>query len=185
MSEKTFYIIAGANGSGKSTFGNEFTKVKNMPFLNADDIASDHFHDNVKKNRISAGKIFIRRLRSYLTMNQSFAVESTLSGQYLLEYIQKAREYNFLTIIIYIFLETADQNVYRVGNRRSKGGHDVPPDDIVRRYERSKKLFWNSYRNIADDWLLFYNGEKTFRPVAQAGEVIDNKLMNTFMKGVK
>ena len=36
---KTLYIIAGANGSGKTTFAKEFAKEKNLYFLNVDRLA--------------------------------------------------------------------------------------------------------------------------------------------------
>ena len=35
------YIIAGANGSGKTTFAKEFSNKKNLDFINADEIAKE------------------------------------------------------------------------------------------------------------------------------------------------
>lgn len=35
------YIIAGANGSGKTTFAKEFSKKKSLNFINADEIAKE------------------------------------------------------------------------------------------------------------------------------------------------
>ena len=36
---KTLYIIAGANGSGKTTFAMTYSQLKNLHFINADEIA--------------------------------------------------------------------------------------------------------------------------------------------------
>lgn len=36
---KTFYIIAGANGSGKTTFALNYVALNNLDFINADEIA--------------------------------------------------------------------------------------------------------------------------------------------------
>ena len=46
------------------------------------------------------------------------------------------------------------------------GGHDVPGEDITRRFYRSKHNFWNVYRHMADKWQLFYNATEGFRLVA-------------------
>ena len=35
------YIIAGANGSGKTTFAKLFSKTNNLYFINADEIAKE------------------------------------------------------------------------------------------------------------------------------------------------
>lgn len=42
MEEKILYIIAGANGSGKSTFASELLPSENLEFLNADDVAKEN-----------------------------------------------------------------------------------------------------------------------------------------------
>ncbi|MEK6560859.1 MAG: AAA family ATPase, partial [Nitrospirota bacterium] len=39
MKTKNVYIIAGPNGSGKTTFAKELIKELNLPFVNADEIA--------------------------------------------------------------------------------------------------------------------------------------------------
>ena len=43
---KTLYIIAGANGSGKTTFALNFSKLKNLKFINADEIAKKYDANN-------------------------------------------------------------------------------------------------------------------------------------------
>ncbi len=37
------------------------------------------------------------------------------------------------------------------------GGHNVPEDDVRRRFSRSIKNFLNHYRLLADSWILFDN----------------------------
>jgi predicted ABC-type ATPase len=66
-----------------------------------------------------------------------------------------------------------------------KGGHNVPQDDIIRRYYRSRKLFWNVYRNLADKWILFFNGDDNFELVAEDGNVIDEELFNSFLEEIE
>jgi len=39
---KTIYIIAGANGSGKTTFATTYSQLKNLYFINADEISKKY-----------------------------------------------------------------------------------------------------------------------------------------------
>jgi len=88
---KTLYIISGANGSGKTTFAKNFSKINNLYFINADEIAKELDSENITKYKIKTGKIFFRELKKNLELNKSFVIETTLSGKYLVEYIKKAR----------------------------------------------------------------------------------------------
>lgn len=40
--DKTLYIIAGANGSGKTTFALRYTALNELHFINADEIAKSY-----------------------------------------------------------------------------------------------------------------------------------------------
>jgi len=66
------------------------------------------------------------------------------------------------------------------------GGHDIPKDDIVRRFYRSKKNFWNLYKDIVDEWNLFYNGLSEYTFVAHSDngtiEIYNENLYNGFIK---
>lgn len=48
-----------------------------------------------------------------------------------------ARRLGFDVILIYVATNNSDINIARVNNRVLLGGHDVPEEDIRRRYERS------------------------------------------------
>ena len=54
-------------------------------------------------------------------------------------------------------LDDPAMNIARVHERVLAGGHSIPESDIVRRFYRSKKLFWNNYQKLCDQWELFYN----------------------------
>ena len=54
----------------------------------------------------------------------------------------------------------------RIGGRRWAGGHSVPEADILRRFGRSKRNFWELYRPLADEWHLYFNGGDCFEMVA-------------------
>ena len=153
--KKTLYIIAGANGSGKTTFALNYIALNDLYFINADEIAKSYDPEDISKHKVKAGKEFFRQLEINLNSDNSFMIESTLSGKYLKDVINQAKEKGFQVVLIYLFLETEIENILRVKNRVLNGGHDVPEDDIKRRYARSRKLFWNTYKDMVDKWMLF------------------------------
>ena len=91
----------------------------------------------------------------------------------------------FKISIIYLFLETNTENIYRVKNRVLNGGHNVPKEDIIRRYYRSRKLFENNYKALADEWMLFFNGDDNFELVENQDIVYDEALKQLFTEGIK
>ena len=172
-SKSELYIIAGANGSGKSTLAEVLLKEKQLEFLNADDIAKEISPDAINNVPISAGKIYFQRLNNYLKNNESFAVESTLSGNNIVKIIEKAKQKKYKIVLIYSFLQSCTTCITRVQNRVKNGGHNVPEADIIRRYYKSIVKFWNKYRFIVDEWTLFYNGYD-YAPVIVSFGIEDN-----------
>jgi predicted ABC-type ATPase len=181
---KTLYIISGANGSGKTTFALNYTAVNDLFFINADEIALVYDPNDISKHKIKAGKEFFRQLQTNLNGDNSFMIESTLSGKYLKGIITKAKQNGFKVVLIYLFLETETENVLRVKNRVLNGGHDVPKEDIKRRYHRSRDLFWNTYKDMVDNWILFFNGDDNYELVAEDDEVIDIEYFELFKKDI-
>lgn len=185
MAEKIFYIIAGANGSGKTSFAKSYAELNNLHFINADEIAALYDPNDIQKYKIKAGKEFFRQLNEYIIeKNESFIIETTLSGKYLLDIITKAKEKKFKVVLIYLFLETEQEHIFRVRHRVLNGGHDVPTEDIIRRYKRSRKLFWNLYKNMVDNWIVFYNGDDGYELVLEDGEIYDESFYELFLQGV-
>lgn len=106
MSErKTLYIIAGANGSGKTTFALNYTALNDLYFINADEIAKSYDPKDISKYKIKAGKEFFRQLETNLNSDKSFMIESTLSGKYLKNVIRQAKEKGFEIVLVYLFIK--------------------------------------------------------------------------------
>ncbi len=150
------YIIGGANGSGKTTFAKAFVAKYNLPFINADEIAKALSPDNLEKARVQAGKQFLTDLKNHLKQKNTVAVESTLSGKTLLKHILKAKSLGYRIDLTYLYLNQVESNILRVKSRVFSGGHNVPQNDIIRRFGRSREQFWNIYRPECDQWTLIY-----------------------------
>jgi predicted ABC-type ATPase len=59
-------------------------------------------------------------------------------------------------------------NLARIAQRVRQGGHDVPEDDVRRRYRRGIANFLNVYRALADSWVVFDNSGPWPREIAFA-----------------
>lgn len=73
------YIIAGCNGSGKTTAS--YTVLPEMlnceEFINADEIARGLSPFNPDKVAIEAGRIMLRRINDFINKKHDFAFETT------------------------------------------------------------------------------------------------------------
>ena len=181
---KTLYIIAGANGSGKTTFAINFAKLEGLKFINADEIAKEYDPNDIQKYKVKAGKKFFEELHLSLKGSNSFVIETTLSGKYLIKAIKEAKDKGFYVNLVYLFLETEEENIFRVKNRVLKGGHDVPVDDIKRRYTRSRDLFLSTYKALVDEWMLVFNGDDSFEIVEDNHQLYDEDMKSLFLEGI-
>ncbi|MEW6089117.1 MAG: zeta toxin family protein [bacterium] len=187
---KEIHIIAGPNGSGKTTVGVELIKGYGLPFLNADDIAYELSENgSVEKVRIKAGKIFLKEIKKYAGEGKSFAIETTLAGKYITRVIELLKKSGYKIILNYIFVDNPEIAINRIKIRVRKGGHFISNEDVIRRFSRSKKNFWNIYKKTADNWSLFYNGEDKFIQVATGeGEnykIVDDESFDLFKEDLK
>jgi predicted ABC-type ATPase len=149
---KELIIIAGANGSGKTTFSADILERTSYDFLNADEIERE-----LAISKLQAGREFFKRFETFISIGSSFILESTLSGNYLVKAIDIARKASYSVRILYVFLQSPDDCIQRIRLRVKLGGHFVPDDDVIRRFYRSKTNFWNIYKNLADEWVMIYN----------------------------
>ncbi len=93
-------------------------------------------------------------------------IESTLAGKSLRNMIRGAKSAGYRVSIVFVFLDSEDSCVERVRQRALLGGHDVPEPDIRRRFSSAIVNFWNTYRIMADFWMLVYNSDTSPENVA-------------------
>lgn len=101
-----------------------------------------------------------------LLNGKSFAIETTLAGKNHIKSIQKAKELGYQVVLIYSYLDNPILCENRIKIRVLNGGHNIPKEDIIRRFWRSKENFWHIYKDLVDEWNLFYNGSSEYILVA-------------------
>jgi predicted ABC-type ATPase len=186
VQQKELLIIAGPNGSGKTTFAKSFLKDYSYAFLNADEISRELTKDGKSAGNISSGKEYFRRIEKLKSKNRSIILESTLSGLFLKKMISEFKKKNYLITVIFVYLNEPQISIDRIKVRVSKGGHHVPDEDVKRRFIRGIFNFWNVYRQMADNWLLVNNSETSFEQVAIKNvknfDIINEALFKSFNK---
>ena len=133
----TLTIIAGPNGSGKSTFTRATLEALRVPVIDPDAEARLLRPDAPEEAAIQGGRQAIKLARAYLTNNESFAAETTLSGNTYLRMMAEAQQRGWQVNLIYVGVDNVQTSIERVAQRVAQGGHNVPEEDIRRRYSRS------------------------------------------------
>lgn len=171
------YIIAGCNGAGKTTAS--FTVLPEMlgcrEFVNADEIAAGLSPFNPEGVAIQAGRLMIDRVIYLLKEGETFAFETTLATRSYVKLIQQARKRGYFVTLLFFALSTPEQAVARVAKRVSMGGHNIPTDVILRRYEAGLANLFQLYMPVCDSWALYDNSDCPAVHVASG--LSDKKIM--------
>ena len=126
-----------------------------VEFLNADLMAAGLSPLRPEAMAIRAGRLLLNRWRELVAARADFAFESTLSGRTYAAMLRDARLRGYSVRVCYLWLPDAKLSLRRVRQRVQKGGHDVPPIDVRRRFLPSLRNFFTLYLPLADEALLF------------------------------
>jgi predicted ABC-type ATPase len=144
---KYMLIIAGINGAGKTTLREKY----NIDTFVVDIDSLAKFNSNYK----NAVKIGRKTINNYLEIGMSFGQETTLTGHAIINTIKRAKALNYRIKLIYVGLDSVELAIQRVADRVAKGGHDIPLEDIKRRYSKSLKAVVDNI-DLFDD-ITFYD----------------------------
>lgn len=134
-------VIAGPNGSGKTTFTNQVLRhdwSDGCTFINPDEIAKEEFGDWNSPAAVKKAVVRAKDIREDCLWNKkSMLLESVFSGPDKLDFIRQARDADFFIRFFFIGTDNPKINAARVARRVMDGGHDVPISKIISRYKRS------------------------------------------------
>src|SRR5215210_2472105 len=159
-----FMLIAGPDGSGKSTLVRQ--AGFEGPFVNADDIAREINPEASEAAAVAAGRETLAQLAVLIHERRDMVYETTLAGTNALRVIDRAKAAGYSIEAVFVAIPSIDLAIGRVAQRTSAGGPFVPPADVRRRYERS---FDNLPRLVAraDVTTVYDNTEKNRTVVAR------------------
>lgn len=174
------YIIAGCNGAGKTT--TSFTVLPEMlnckEFVNADEIARGLSPFQPETVSFQAGRIMLARIQELLHGKNDFGFETTLATRSYVGLINDAKRQGYSIVLIYFWLESIELAKARVKARVEKGGHDIPPDVIERRYVRGKENFFKLYKDVCDSWIVYDNSHEVPAIVAKGNGPLEFYVYN-------
>jgi predicted ABC-type ATPase len=168
------WIIAGPNGAGKTTFAIQYLpQVANCRiFVNADAIAAGLSPLAPETALLAASRLFLREIERQIQNRQNFAFETTLSGRSYLKLIKRLRAEDWDVQLIYLALPSVEMSRLRVAERVTHGGHNIPLQDIDRRFPRSLRNLLTEFGAAATRTQCFMNdGESPQLVFIQQGEV--------------
>lgn len=159
---KTYTIIGGTNGVGKSSFLGSLNEQRDDLGVIID---AEKINLRFDGDKVKGGKTASQMISDCLEKEIGFTQETTLSGHKTLKTIKAAREKNYSVRLYYIGISSAEESLLRIENRVKKGGHGIPESDVLRRY---KSRFEDLLRVLpyCDEALLFDN-ENGFVKVAE------------------
>ncbi len=154
---KQIHILAGPNGSGKTSNARIVLLpnwLKTNEFINADEIAKNLSPENPEKSAVTAGRLMLKRLDHLLEDGVDFAFETTLSAKIYLNLIKKAQKMGYEVNLIFLCLDNPELAHKRVIGRVSKGGHNIDPPVIYRRFANGLKNL-REYLEIVDTATIY------------------------------
>lgn len=171
-------IIAGCNGSGKTTAAPALLQnsLHVDDFVNADAIAHGLCAFQPEKASIKAGRIMLERIQKLADDKINFAFETTLASRTFSTWIPKLKQEGYEFHLIFLWLQNVELAIRRVEERVKTGGHSIPGETIRRRYQSGLKNFFNLYRPLTDSW-QFYDNSNADKLSLIASEIHGDKLV--------
>ncbi len=153
------YVIAGSNGSGKTTFAREFLPkyAACTNFINPDLIASGLSPFKPEEAAIASGRIVLQQIHENSLSGRNFSIETTLSGKTYLNIFTDLKTKGYHIQMFYLWIPDAKLAIQRIHQRVETGGHNVPSKDVLRRFDRTLSNLFNIYLPVIDILRFFDN----------------------------
>lgn len=166
---KIYNIVGGVNGVGKSSLvGSLKSRLNDFGTI----IDVDKINLKFNGNKLEGGKYAVQLINECIDKGITFTQETTLSGVRTEKTIAKAKAKGYFVRLYYVGLDSAKESLLRIENRVKKGGHNIPREDVIKRFEHR---FEDLNRILPYcDIAYFYDNFNGYREVAnyKNGEII-------------
>jgi predicted ABC-type ATPase len=162
----SLYVLAGANGAGKSSIAGAMVRRAGADYFNPDEAArrirAANPHISQEDANSAAWHQGTRLLRRAIAERLDFAFETTLGGRTITGLLEGAAADGAHVHVWYTGLATPEMHVARVRGRVARGGHDIPEETIGRRYDASRLNLIGLLPHLAE--LRLYDNSKEANP---------------------
>jgi predicted ABC-type ATPase len=142
LRQSRIYVIAGVNGSGKSSIGGAAFRQYGGEYYNPDEVARKLMAANPTLTQVEANSAAwhqgVNLLKRAITERKDFAFETTLGANTIPRLLAQAATQDIEIYVWYVGLSSAELHIERVQSRVRRGGHDIAAEHIRRRYEHSR-----------------------------------------------
>lgn len=159
---RTYTIIGGVNGVGKSSFTGLLKEQRSdLGFI----IDVDKITAELGGNTLAGGRAALKKIQECIDKGVSFTQETTLSERHTEATARELVEKGYRVRLYYIGLDSAAESVFRIANRVKRGGHDIPAQDVERRFASR----WEAVAKVLPycDEAEFYDNSNGFALVAE------------------
>jgi len=136
------YVLSGVNGAGKSSIAGAVFRNKGADYYNPDEAARILIETNPALAQADANSrawhAGVRLLERAIDERLGYAFETTLGANTIPRLVAQAAARGIEIFVWYVGLSSAELHVERVRAKVRRGGHDIPVEDIYRRYEHSR-----------------------------------------------
>lgn len=112
-----------------------------------------------------------------LESRQTFTVETVMSHGSKINLLSDAQAAGYRTYLYYVATEAAEINVSRVANRVALGGHSVPEERIISRYDRSLDLLLTAIRSTHRAYIFDNSTDNADHRHTWLAEITDGRVM--------
>jgi len=141
MEKPKLLIVAGPNGSGKTSVTDKILKhewIKGCEYINPDVIARDMFGDwNSPKAVLNAVRHAANMRNECIANGRGLIFETVMSAPDKISFVQQAKQKGYFIRLFFIATDHPRINAARIASRVMAGGHDVPIPKIISRYSKS------------------------------------------------
>lgn len=143
MADAAIWVLAGTNGAGKSSIAGARFRAGGADYFNPDEATRQIREaepslslDDANSRAWNEGK---RLLERAIAERLDFAFETTLGGRSITDLLQSAITAGIEVSVWFAGLASPELHIERVRSRVARGGHDIPEENIRRRYDASRE----------------------------------------------
>lgn len=136
------YVLAGVNGSGKSSIAGAAFRENGADYYNPDEAARELRARNPALSQTDVNSAARQRgfdhLETAIGQRLDYAFETTLGASSIPRTLARAADAGIEVHVWYAGLANVELHLARVRARVGRGGHDIPEAAIRRRFEHSR-----------------------------------------------